>query len=128
MAVGMDQMGMVFFHSLSTPLFSRAWTPSDPAAYAATCVFVLVMGVIHRLLVAFRNIVFEEARAMGAAARCEKTGPPPPADEDETETTACLGHGGAAGEMPQARRIPPTSVGAVRAFCELTIVLVSYLL
>lgn len=136
MAMGVDQMPVVFFNSYTTPLFSKAWTPSDPAAYAATCIFILLLGVVHRLLIAFRNILFKEPLAVDVAARGEKAGLPPPTGEDD-ETSACLGHGSDAGEGPQARLAPSSSrrrrqrrtcTNFAPASCELAISLASYLL
>lgn len=139
MTMGVDQMAMVFLNSLTTPLFFNAWTPSGPVAYAAICIFILVLGVVHRVLVAFRNIVFEgmPAAGGGAAARVGEMVdllPLPAAEDDET---ACLGPNGAASEGPQGIPVldpswchgpQKVSSGIARAFHELTIGLASYLL
>ncbi|KAK7963391.1 Ctr copper transporter family [Apiospora saccharicola] len=133
-------MPVVFYNSLTTPLFSKAWTPSNPVVYAATCIFILALGVVHQLLIAFRNIVFEETLAEEAEAEAqgdEKAGPSPLHAEDD-ETSACLRRCGTTGEEgPHARpasaslgrrctqRIP---TGTARALCEVAISLASYLL
>ena len=48
---------MVFTTDHSTPLYSSAWTPSGTGAYAGTCIFLIVLGVISRLLLAYRHIL-----------------------------------------------------------------------
>ncbi|PKX96054.1 copper transporter family protein [Aspergillus novofumigatus IBT 16806] len=47
-------MTMVFTNSHDTPLFSSAWTPSSSGAYAGTCIFLIVLAIINRCLVAFK--------------------------------------------------------------------------
>lgn len=47
-------MTMVFTNSHDTPLFSSAWTPSSSGAYAGTCIFLVVLAIINRCLVAFK--------------------------------------------------------------------------
>ncbi|PSR80530.1 Ctr copper transporter [Coniella lustricola] len=51
-------MNMTFFYSLVTPLFSTAWTPNGIGQYAGTCIFLIILAVIHRSLVAFRSVAF----------------------------------------------------------------------
>ncbi|KZZ93264.1 low affinity copper transporter [Moelleriella libera RCEF 2490] len=53
-------MMMVFQTENATPLYSNAWTPRSTGAYAATCIFLVVLAVVARLLLAGRSIV--EAR------------------------------------------------------------------
>ncbi|CAK7217485.1 hypothetical protein SCUCBS95973_003169 [Sporothrix curviconia] len=67
MAMDMSEMSMTFFYSLMTPLFSAAWTPSTTGQYAGTCIFLIVLAVIHRALVAFRSAVFAHTHAPGHA-------------------------------------------------------------
>ncbi|KAK4638016.1 uncharacterized protein CLAFUR5_01072 [Fulvia fulva] len=50
-------MSMVFTTDHSTPLYSSAWTPSGTGAYAGTCLFLIILGVISRLLLAYRYVV-----------------------------------------------------------------------
>ena len=52
---GMDSMSMVFTTDHSTPLFSSNWTPSTTGAYAGTCVFLILLAVIERLLRVWRR-------------------------------------------------------------------------
>ncbi|KAK4548129.1 hypothetical protein LTR36_009998 [Oleoguttula mirabilis] len=50
-------MSMVFTSDHSTPLFSSAWTPTSTGGYAGTCIFLVVLAVISRLLSAYRHTV-----------------------------------------------------------------------
>lgn len=50
-------MSMVFTTDHSTPLYSSAWTPDGTGAYAGTCIFLIVLGVISRLLYAYRQVL-----------------------------------------------------------------------
>ena len=52
-----SMMQMVFFTSSSTPLFSSSWTPKNTAAYAATCIFLIVLAFVFRLLVAGKHVL-----------------------------------------------------------------------
>ncbi|KAI0867408.1 Ctr copper transporter [Hypoxylon argillaceum] len=54
-----EDMAMVFFQNMVTPLYSLAWTPSNTHAYAGTCIFLIVLAVIHRALLAFRSLAFD---------------------------------------------------------------------
>ncbi|KAK7985581.1 hypothetical protein PG996_005183 [Apiospora saccharicola] len=58
MTMDMSQMAMVFFQSVTSPLFAKAWTPAGPGAYAGTCIFLIVLATLHRVLIAVRNLVF----------------------------------------------------------------------
>jgi len=53
-----SSMEMVFFAATSTPLWSQAWTPATTGQYAGTCIFLIALAVIHRLLTAARNLLF----------------------------------------------------------------------
>jgi copper transporter 1 len=55
-------MDMVFFYSTITPLFTDTWTPSGTGPYAGTCIFLIILAVIHRALIAFRNSAFVHTR------------------------------------------------------------------
>ncbi|OJK02090.1 hypothetical protein ASPACDRAFT_76555 [Aspergillus aculeatus ATCC 16872] len=50
-------MAMVFTNSHSTPLFSSQWTPTSSGSYAGTCIFLIVLAIIGRLLVAFKALM-----------------------------------------------------------------------
>ncbi|KAI1176240.1 Ctr copper transporter [Nemania sp. FL0916] len=54
-----EDMAMVFFNSMVTPLYSLAWTPNSSHAYAGTCIFLIVLAIIHRGLMAFRFLAFD---------------------------------------------------------------------
>lgn len=47
-------MSMVFTNTYSTPLFSSTWTPSSSGTYAGTCIFLIVLAIIDRCLIAFK--------------------------------------------------------------------------
>ncbi|KKK13880.1 hypothetical protein P175DRAFT_0442926 [Aspergillus ochraceoroseus IBT 24754] len=57
-------MSMVFANSHTTPLYSSQWTPSSSGSYAGTCIFLIVLAIIGRLLVAFK--AFMEQRWLSA--------------------------------------------------------------
>ncbi|KAL4904631.1 hypothetical protein BDW74DRAFT_154299 [Aspergillus multicolor] len=48
-------MAMVFTNTHNTPLFSSQWTPSSIASYAGTCIFLIILAIIDRGLVAFKS-------------------------------------------------------------------------
>ncbi|KXT12983.1 hypothetical protein AC579_3172 [Pseudocercospora musae] len=50
-------MSMVFTTDHSTPLYSSAWTPSTTGGYAGTCIFLIALGIISRLLQAYRHVL-----------------------------------------------------------------------
>lgn len=56
----MSEMAMTFFTSTSTPLYSNSWTPANRGQYAGTCIFLIALAVIFRVLIALRPIL--EAR------------------------------------------------------------------
>ncbi|KAI0178459.1 Ctr copper transporter [Pestalotiopsis sp. NC0098] len=56
-------MTMVFRQSVTTPLFSAAWTPVGARSYAGTCIFLIFLAVVHRALQAVRSAVFQSTRA-----------------------------------------------------------------
>ncbi|KAJ5571353.1 hypothetical protein N7535_005013 [Penicillium sp. DV-2018c] len=47
-------MIMVFTNSHDTPLFSNAWTPSSSGSFAGTCIFLIILAIIDRCLIAFK--------------------------------------------------------------------------
>jgi len=57
MTMYMSEMVMTFFTSFKTPLFSNDWTPNTKGQYAGTCIFLIVLSVILRLLIALRPIL-----------------------------------------------------------------------
>ncbi|RAL11054.1 copper transporter family protein [Aspergillus homomorphus CBS 101889] len=60
-------MAMVFTNSHDTALFSSQWTPSSSGTYAGTCIFLIVLAIIGRLLVAFKALM--EQRWLSAHLR-----------------------------------------------------------
>ncbi|KAJ6008705.1 hypothetical protein N7499_001244 [Penicillium canescens] len=50
-------MTMTFKNSHDTPLFSNAWTPSSSGAFAGTCIFLIVLAIIDRCLIAFKAVM-----------------------------------------------------------------------
>jgi hypothetical protein len=50
-------MSMVFTTDHSTPLYSSQWTPNSTGAYAGTCIFLIVLAIMSRLLQAYRHIL-----------------------------------------------------------------------
>jgi copper transporter 1 len=55
-----QDMAMVFFNSHTTPLYSMSWMPTGPAGYAGTCIFLIILAVIMRLLIVTKALM--EAR------------------------------------------------------------------
>lgn len=45
-------MMSVFQTATATPLYSTAWTPNNTGTYAATCIFLIVLGALFRGLLA----------------------------------------------------------------------------
>ncbi|VBB73506.1 Putative protein of unknown function [Podospora comata] len=57
-SMGMDthmSMMAIFQNSMSTSLFSTKWTPTNAGAYAGTCIFLIILAVIFRGLLAFKS-------------------------------------------------------------------------
>lgn len=50
-------MSMVFTTDHSTPLYSSQWTPTSTGSYAGTCIFLIVLAIISRLLQAYRHVL-----------------------------------------------------------------------
>lgn len=62
-----SSMTMVFQTDRQTPLYSTAWTPTSAGGYAGTCIFLVVLTILGRLLIAYKAI--QEARWVDKAAR-----------------------------------------------------------
>jgi hypothetical protein len=60
-----SHMAMTFYTSTSTPLFSTLWTPSSTGPYAGTCIFLIVLAVLFRALLALK--AWREAAWLDAA-------------------------------------------------------------
>lgn len=48
-------MQSVFQNVRETPLFSQSWKPSSTGAYAGTCIFIILLAVLLRCLLAAKN-------------------------------------------------------------------------
>ncbi|CAG9975591.1 unnamed protein product [Clonostachys byssicola] len=57
MMMSMADMTMTFFDSIKTPLFSNAWAPTTTGQYAGTCIFLIFLAGIFRVLIAFRPVL-----------------------------------------------------------------------
>jgi solute carrier family 31 (copper transporter), member 1 len=50
-------MASTFFESVTTPLFWSWWQPWGLGQYAATCVFLIILGLATRILVAMKPVL-----------------------------------------------------------------------
>ncbi|PYH91919.1 copper transporter family protein [Aspergillus ellipticus CBS 707.79] len=50
-------MTMVFTNAHDTPLFSSQWTPASSGSYAGTCIFLIILAILGRCLVAFKALM-----------------------------------------------------------------------
>ena len=50
-------MPMAFTNDHSTPLFSSQWAPSTAGEYAGTCIFLIVLAIISRMLYAYHHVL-----------------------------------------------------------------------
>ena len=50
-------MPMVFTSAHSTPLWSSGWMPTTTGGYAATCLFLVILSIISRLLLTGRHML-----------------------------------------------------------------------
>jgi hypothetical protein len=50
-------MAMAFTNVHNTTLFSNQWAPSTTRAYAGTCIFLIVLALISRMLASYRYIL-----------------------------------------------------------------------
>ncbi|KAK1969295.1 ctr copper transporter [Colletotrichum sublineola] len=57
MSMPMSDMSMTFFQAVKTPLYSNAWTPGNEGQYAGTCIFLIMLGSILRILLAVKPIL-----------------------------------------------------------------------
>lgn len=66
-STGGGGMHMFFQTDNATPLYAQAWTPSSTGAYAGTCIFLIVLAIVGRGLLALRSV--QEARWLDQDAR-----------------------------------------------------------
>ncbi|KAL4874408.1 Ctr copper transporter family-domain-containing protein [Aspergillus karnatakaensis] len=57
MQMDMSTMSMTFFTSFKTVLYSPSWNPTSEGQYAGTCIYLIVLAVILRVLIAFKPIL-----------------------------------------------------------------------
>lgn len=50
-------MSMVFTTAHNTPFLSSQWTPTSSGSYAGTCVFLAILAIISRTLLAYRHLL-----------------------------------------------------------------------
>ncbi|KAK5099223.1 hypothetical protein LTS08_005803 [Lithohypha guttulata] len=50
-------MQMVFTNAHDTPLYSSSWTPRTTGQYAATCIFLIFLGLAFRGLLAAKHVI-----------------------------------------------------------------------
>ena len=55
MGMSSSGMSMVFFTATDTALYSSAWAPSTTGQYAGTCIFLILLTVIFRSLLALKS-------------------------------------------------------------------------
>lgn len=72
MSMSMADMAMTFFTSFKTPLYSAQWTPGTKGQYAGTCIFIIALAVILRVLLALKPIL--EGRVWTDSARAHIPG------------------------------------------------------
>ncbi|KAK0648449.1 Ctr copper transporter [Cercophora newfieldiana] len=54
---GMAPMGMTFHLATNTPLLLPKWQPTNAAEYAASCLFLIALAALTRVLIAIRPIL-----------------------------------------------------------------------
>ena len=64
MLMGMSTMSMTFFDSRTTPLFWNRWRPHDLVQYVATCVFLVALAIVTRILFAVRYSPIQSSAAV----------------------------------------------------------------
>ncbi|KAI1302542.1 Ctr copper transporter [Xylaria venustula] len=120
-----EDMAMVFFQNMVTPLYSLAWTPNSTHAYAGTCIFLIALAVIHRALMAFRSLAFNGNPNLVARAHL-------PADKEllVPERARPPQMGNLAQQLSERRQLHPflVSVEFARSLLEVFIGGVGYLL
>jgi solute carrier family 31 (copper transporter), member 1 len=91
-AMTMQDMSMAFFTSTMTSLYSLTWTPTSTGAYAGTCIFLILLGVAFRGLMAVKAVCEQR---WAAAARDRRfvvvKGQQPRAEQIEGDDDAKFG-------------------------------------
>jgi len=65
----MNPMAIAFQNSQFTSLYSAAWTTTSPASYAGSCIFLLVLAIVNRLLLASKTAIERRWVATALARR-----------------------------------------------------------
>jgi hypothetical protein len=52
--MSMSMMSMTFFTSTMTPIYSAMWSPTSTGQYAGTCIFLIILAIIFRALLAMK--------------------------------------------------------------------------
>jgi copper transporter 1 len=60
-------MAMGFFTATNTPLYSASWTPSSAGAYAGTCIFLIILSILFRVIFTLKTYL--EMKAMESALK-----------------------------------------------------------
>ena len=55
--MSMESMHVIFSNSHTTPLYSSRWTPTTTGQYAGTCLFLIVLAVVFRGLLAGKHLL-----------------------------------------------------------------------
>ncbi|KAM0720199.1 hypothetical protein Q7P37_004335 [Cladosporium fusiforme] len=126
----MDPMPMTFSSSTTTPLFSTAWKPSTASQYALTCIFLVLLCIVFRCLLAARcnlpTLLARQTRKEEAAKRlsacCAEDEGGELYDKPEHE------HGVAGRERRSRKDCAWAGEVALRAVLDTLLALVSYLL
>lgn len=128
----------VFMNTMTTSLYSESWTPSTTGQYAATCIFLIVLGVIFRGILAFK--AWQEQRWLEAEFNRRYVvvnGKPPLAENisrDSMSKNLVLSENGVEENVVVVQKRGATvrpwrlSVDPVRALLDTVIAGVSYLL
>ncbi|KAK3335692.1 Ctr copper transporter [Cercophora scortea] len=130
----------VFQNSIATPLYSEAWTPSSTGTYAATCLFLILLGAGFRGLLALKSR--QEGRWLDAELHRRYVvvnGKPPLAQRLSTDSvaksTAVLSENGVEENVVVVKKRTPSrtppwrmSVDPVRALLDTVVAGVGYLL
>jgi hypothetical protein len=130
-------MTMLFQNTMATPLYSATWTPNNTGAYAGTCIFLIVLAIIARVLLAIKSqmearwLDHEERRIYGSAPSSSTT---VVRDAEARKTRVSLSDNGVDEAVVAVQRkrtaVHPwrLSVDPVRAVMDVLIVGVGYLL
>ncbi|KAL0937089.1 ctr copper transporter [Colletotrichum truncatum] len=81
MSMSMEDMAMTFFEAFQTPLFSQAWTPTNKSEYAGTCIFLIILACILRLLLALKPILEQRFWMNHSTYESDKRSLIPPGDD-----------------------------------------------